>query len=155
MKNVLRIFVFFLLFSLLIGCARLPATYPFVNHNEAIERVELLYHPQPNNFLTTKDYMLIRELASDEIIPFMDALHNLETDKCISPPPRGYGEYVVRVIYSNADVEIFGNYHIEFVKSGDAETGIGSYVFNPYTAYEELFLSYSGGQEFLDEVWLG
>ena len=154
MKKLLRMIAVFLAFSLMVGCSRLPATYPFVNQNDAIESVDLLYHPQPNNLLNTKDYLLVRELTLDEIIPFMDALHRLETDKCTSPPPRGYGEYVVRVIYANGDMEIFGNYHIEFVKSGDEEAGVGSYVFNPFTAYEELFLSYSGGQAFLDKTWL-
>ena len=155
MQKILRIFVIFLVLSSLLGCSHLPSTYPFVNQDDSIERIELLYHPEPNNIFTTKDYLLIRELASDEIIPFMKAIYNIGTDKCISPPPRGYGEYVSRVIYTNGDVEIFGNYHIEFVKNGDEEAGIGSYLFSPFTAYEELFLSYSGGQAYLDEVWLG
>ena len=155
MQKILRIFIIFLALSFFVGCSRLPNTYPFVNHDNSIERIELLYHPEPNNIFTTKDYLLIRELDSDENASFMDALRNLKTDKCLTPPPRGYGEYVSRVVYTNGEVEIFGNYHIEFVKKGDEEAGIGSYLFSPFTAYEELFLSYAGGQEYLDEVWLG
>ena len=155
MKKSFWIIVLCLVFSMLIGCTCQPDTYPFVNQNDSIICVELLYHPQPSNLYTTKDYLLIRELEKDEIIPFIDSLHELKTDKCITPPPRGYGEYVVRVIYMNGDVEIFGNYHIEFVKNGDEEAGVGLYVFNPYIEYIELFLTYSGSQDFLDETWFG
>ena len=98
---------------------------------------------------------MIRELEKSEILPFIESVQELKTAKCTSPPPRGYGEYVVRVIYTNGDVEIFGNYHIEFVKNGDEEAGVGSYVFNPFTAYEELFLTYLGEQELFDESWTG
>ena len=153
MKKFLRMSILLVVVALVAGCTRLPDSYPFVNKNESIERVAFLYHPQPNNLLTTKDYLVVRELTAEETDPFMDALQSLKTDKCITPPPRGYGDYVVRISYSDGSMEIFGNYHIEFVKSGEEEAGIGTYVFSPYSAFEELFLAYSGDQDSLDEVW--
>lgn len=154
MKIKRYLIIYALSLALLIGCSHMPDSYPFAKQNDAIEIVELLYHPQPSNLFTTKDYLLIYELPSDEIIQFMNSIQALDTEMCTTPPPRGYGEYVVRVMYNNGDMEIFGNYHIEFVASGEDEAGIGKYVFNPVSAFEELFKNYGGSQNELEEMWL-
>jgi len=74
---------------------------------------------------------------------FMKELYNLETDRCITPPPTGYGLYIARVVYRNGDIEMFGSRHIEFIAKGSTPRGIGEYSFSK-KAFEELFFEYAG-----------
>ena len=140
MKIVILLLV---IISILCGCSPLPETYPFKDQNDSIESIELLYHPSPEGDFTLADYVLVRELAFDEIDPFMDALHTIKTKKTTMSPVRDYGVYVVRVTYVDGEIEIFGNYHIEFVESGEYETGVGFYFFVG-DKFKELFLEYAG-----------
>ena len=117
-----------------------------------IESIELLYHPLPEGTFTLKDYMFVRQLEPEEVDPFMDALQVLETKKTSVSPVRDFGVYVVRVAYLNGEKEIFGDYHIEHVESGEEETGVGFYFFVG-DAFEELFITYAGGQDMLNELW--
>lgn len=141
-----------LIISILSGCSALPKTYPFLNQHDSIESIELLYHPLPEGTFTLKDYMLVRKLDSDEIDSFMDALQKIETKKTSVSPVRDFGVHVVRVTYLTGEKEIFGDYHIEFVESGEEEAGVGFYFFVG-DAFETLFVTYAGGQDMLNKLW--
>ena len=96
--------------------------------------------------------MLVRQLNPDEIEPFMEALQEIKTKKTSLSPVRDFGVYVVRVTYLSGEKEIFGDYHIEFLESGEKETGVGFYYFVGDT-FEELFLTYAGGYDMLNALW--
>ena len=133
--------IFLLIFVLLLcGCA--PRTYTFPNKGQPVASIELLYNPHANNGNIGGDMESICFLQQEDVDSFLQALYAIETRRCITPPPTGYGFYVARVVYENGDVEIFGSRHIEFIEKGNEPKWIGSYYFTP-DAFMELFLEYA------------
>lgn len=130
---------------LLNGCK--PREYPFPNKGQPIERIELLYNPYADNGNIGGPMDSICILESDSMGAFLSALYDMETDRCITPPPTGYGFYVARIVYQNGDVEMFGSRHIEFVEKGSEPAWIGEYYFTG-DAFEELFFEYAGTSDF-------
>ena len=143
MKKTVVILLF--ITSILSGCK--PSQYTFPNKNQSIEKIELLYHPHANNGNIGGPMETICTLEDDSVDVFMEKLYGLETNMCITPPPRGYGFHVARVVYQNGDVEIFGSRHIEFVEKGSEPKWIGEYSFDK-KEFEELFFQYAETTDF-------
>ena len=141
MRRLLIIYIVFVL--LLCGCSKLPDTYPFLNQDVEIEAISLFYFPNPRDGYVGQEFEFIRDLESNEITPFMDEIRSLKTTLSISPPARGFGEYIVQVTYSDGSLELFGEWHIEYVESGGEITGVGGYNFIG-DSFERLFLKYAG-----------
>ena len=121
-----------------------PSTYRYPHSVADAVCVELLRNHNTDAFASDdRKFELLKVLEGEGMTTFLSAVRNLETSYCITPPPRGYGEYVARVTYANGDVEYYGTWHIEFVKSGEARTGVGSYSFRD-NALESLILEYCG-----------
>ena len=131
--------IFFLASMFLCGCVSREYTFP--NKDQPIESVEMLYNPHANNGNIGGDMEILRSLTIEEAYSLLQALYKLETGRCTTPPPTGYGFYVIRVTYTNGDVEIFGSRHIEFIENGDEPKWIGSYYF-PGDAFLDLFSQY-------------
>lgn len=116
--------------------------YSFPNPPEAVEKIELLYNP---NRFSAKDpfyeLVLMRELKSEETVPFMTEIYQLETDRYGPPPRRGYGWYVVRITYTNGDIEMLGSYNIAYIRSGEPQHSTGIYYF-PNNGLTELLKNY-------------
>ena len=127
-------------FILLSGCASKEYTFP--NKEQPIKEIELLYNPFAYNSNIGGPMDSICILEDENVEDFMEALYNLKTYRCTTPPPTGYGFYVARVVYQNGDVEMFGSWHIEFIEKGDTPKLIGSYAFNT-DEFEELFFQYA------------
>ena len=139
-----RMLVVCLIMVHLCGCSIQPKSYPFVNREEPIKSIELLYYPRATNM--DEEWMvfrLIRALEPEEIPTFMNALYELPTKRARPTPPSDYGAYIVRVTYENGDTEYFGSIHIEFVQSGSEPYAMGYYYFTG-DAFEELFFEYAG-----------
>lgn len=130
---------------LLCGCSntdKMEPSYAFPHSVEDIESIDLLLNNNVDAFSSDQDaFALLRRLDESDISLFMNAVYELETSYCISPPLRGYGTYVAKVTYSNGDVEMLGSEHIEFIRAGSDPTGVGAYYFTE-DAFEKLVLSY-------------
>jgi hypothetical protein len=122
---------------LLCGCSKLPDTYPFARKNLDITGVEVLC----NDGYVGQNFRLIRTLEAEEIVDFMNALYELPTQKCITPPSMNFGKNVIKVIYENGDVEYFASWHIELVEKGAEIKGVGAYYFTE--GFDELFEKYA------------
>lgn len=119
-----------------------PSHYRYPHSTADAVRVELLRNHNTDAFASDDGkFELLAVLEGEWMAAFLSEVRELETSYCISPPPRGYGEYVARVTYSNGDVEYYGTWHIEFVKSGEARAGVGGYSFRD-RALEPLILEY-------------
>lgn len=144
-------FLIFVVYALLLcGCSKLPDTYPFLNEDNTITSIALFYFHNPQEGYVGQEFELIRELEIDEITPFMDGIRSIDTIKGLSPPPCGFGEYIAQVTYSDGSMELFGTWHMEYVKSGDEILGIGAYNFMG-DAFEKLFLEYAGELSYLKQ----
>lgn len=131
------------------GCrnnTKMPTSYQFIHSMDNIVGIELLFNNSKDAFSADSKFVLLRELDESQIAEFMSAVYELETDCCISPPPRGYGQYIARITYSNGDVEMLGTNNIEFIEFGAKPTGIGMYYF-PGDALEELIILYANQAE--------
>ena len=124
----------------------MPEEYTFPNKNEAVAKIELLYHPYPDGGANSDIMEHICTLEEEKATEFLTRLYDLDTNKCITPPARDYGFYIARVIYQNGDVEMFGSWHIEFIEKGDSPKGVGAYYFNEQE-FEDLFFQYAVEQE--------
>lgn len=144
MRNKYYFLIIVAILSLMGGCTKRPETYPFLKQDDKIECVELLYYPHQEGTYSLEVFSSIRELSSEEIPTFMDALYALETIRCAFPPAGNYGSYVACVEYTNGDRELFSSGHIAFVKNGEKATGVGSYIFDPAGSFDELWLQYAG-----------
>lgn len=95
-------------------------------------------------FARDKDlFVLVKNLDTEEVSSFMQEVYELETSFSVSPPPRGYGEYIAKVTYANGDVEMLGTVHIEYIEYGAEPTGVGAYYFKGDTI-EQLIMKYAG-----------
>ena len=116
--------------------------YRFSNPLDEVERVELLYNP---NMFSPEcadfEFTLMKELEPGEIATFMTEIYQLETKKYGPPPRWGYGWYIVRVTYSNGDVEMLGSYNMEYIRYGERQSGTGIYYF-PDNGLENLLAKY-------------
>lgn len=139
MKKI--VIIFFVASILLSGCVSDEYTFP--NKGQPIEEIELLYNPHAYNGNIGGPMDHILTLEGENVDAFMEDLYNLETYRCNTPPPTGYGFHVVRVAYENGDVEMFGSWHIEFIANGETPKLIGSYAFNT-DEFENLFAQYEG-----------
>ena len=122
--------------------------YIFENRNEHIECVELLYYPYVYN--TDAGWLAFQSLCileAEEINPFMERLYAIPTKRVLISPSSDYGPYVIRVTYGNGDVEYFGKWHFELVKSGEKTLALGEYCFDG-DAFETLFFEYAGEVDF-------
>lgn len=148
MKNIIRIVLIALLVLLVCHSCFGNNRYRFPNPLEEIEKVELLYNP--NRFSAEDpvyEFVLMRELQSEEVAPFMTEIYQLKTDKYGPPPRRGYGWYIVRVTYSNGDVEMLGSYNIAYIRSGKPQHSTGIYYF-PDNGLTELLKNYVNLSEY-------
>lgn len=127
--------------------------YTFPNKGQPIEKTELLYNPHANKGNIGGSMEKICTLDDESTVAFLEKLYQLDTDRCITPPPTGYGFYVVQVIYQNGDVELYGSRHIEFIEKGDEPTRIGAYCFSG-DGFEELFCEYAGITSFEEDMKL-
>ena len=125
-----KLIVIILILLLLCGCKTMPDEYPFKNANDNIVSVELLYNPHANEGHHDYPFELSCVLGESESVNFMNRVMQLETSKCLTPPPSNYGFYIARVTYDDGDVELFGTWHIEFVENGSEPWGVGSYSFD-------------------------
>lgn len=129
----------------LAGCSGgtpMEPAYSFAHPMENIDSIELLINNNVDAFASDKDaFVLIRKLDDSEVEAFMAEVYEMQTSYCISPPLRGYGQYIAKVTYSNGDVEMLGTEHIEYIRSGDEPTGVGAYYFTG-DAIDKLILQY-------------
>lgn len=135
------VIVFSLIYVLLL-CSCAPRNYTFPNKGQPVTSIELLYNPHANKGNIGGHMESICFLQKEEIDSFLRALYTIETHRCTTPPPTGYGFYVVRVVYESGDIEIFGSRHIEFIEQGNEPTMIGEYCFSSET-FKELFFEYA------------
>lgn len=142
MKRILPLIIAVIV--LLWGCKQQPNAYPFINQDEQIESISLYYFSHPLEY-SGQDFEWIKNLEKAEIVSFMESVRSIKTQYCVTPPPANFGNYIAQVTYNNGELEIFAQWHIEHVDSGDAITGVGAYHFVG-TEFEELFLRYAGGQ---------
>lgn len=135
----------FLLVICLSGCVTTPRSYVYVNKDQPIESIELLYYPwAEDNDRTFNEFVFIRELETEEISEFMARIYTLETKRVgLGPPRSNYGRYIARVNYQNGDTEYFASRHIYFAESGKQPMAVGEYYFTG-DAFEKLFLEYVG-----------
>lgn len=145
-RTVLCIFLFTLFLARCSGT--LPEHYEFRNIDQEIKSVELFY----NHWALNKEYNgpifeSIRALDETEIPLFMKEVRSLETHKQHSPPMTDYGEYVAIATYENGDVEVFGNWHIEYVEKDAEFKFLGIYAFDE-DFFDELFFKYAGRRDF-------
>ena len=132
---------------LLIGCSARPSSYRFPNKNVNISRIDLLLNENELRVgIDESEMCLVRTLEPNEISPFMRAIYEIPTDIVGTPPPWGYGYYVVKVTYENGDREFYGPLNIEFVSSGSSPTGIGDYYFTG-NEFEKLYTQYATSNE--------
>ncbi len=118
-----------------------PSPYGFTHPTEKIQQIELLYNPSA---LTgeAENWVLLRQLETDEIAPFMEEVYELaqvNTVTVLNIPISGYGLYIARVTYDNGDMEIIGDLMMEFVKAGDTPTESG---WNYLPRFRQLFAQY-------------
>lgn len=139
MKKYAAFLIILIVFN---GCSRIPSDYPFPNQSEPILSIELLHNRNDGGQGTNAENMyLIRALSESEIHEFMKAVYALPTEKCGSPPPWGYGEYIARISYQNGDVEMYGPYAIELIPKGSETWGVGTHCFSG-NGFEKLFSQY-------------
>ena len=120
----------------------MPSTYTFAHPAEKIESIELLKNDNIDAFSSDDNlFRIIGNLNAAEIKSFMSNIYEIETTYCISPPRRGYGEYIAKITYENGDIEMLGTFHIEYIPFGDNRTGVGAYYFVGDTM-EQLILKY-------------
>lgn len=128
---------------LLMGCAARPSSYQYPNKDVAIVSVDLLLNENELHAgINESEMRLVRTLEPNEISPFMNDVYGIPTDIVGTPPPWGYGYYVVKVTYENGDIEFYGSLNIEFVSSGNSPTGIGDYYFTG-DEFEKLYTQYA------------
>ena len=135
--------IFFMLVFLVLSISsnRTPKHYIFPNPIDQIESIELLYNQNNGGEgINTSNICSIRMLDQNEVQPCMKAIYRLET-RIAYPPPSGWGCYIAKISYCNGDVEILGNYNIEYISVGHSPTGISTYFFTGKT-FEELFAKY-------------
>lgn len=119
-----------------------PSSYHYPHSVEDAVCVELLHNRNTDAFASDDSkFVLLNTLKGEKLIAFLEEVRNIETYHCVTAPPRGYGEYVARVIYTNGDVEYYGSDHLEFVENGTERTGVGAYYFAG-DAMERLILEY-------------
>ena len=129
--------------ALFCGCNHtLPSNYAHPNKGQPIASVELLNNSSWQ--YTGQEFEVVKVLDHAEIPAFMEKLYDLPTQKSITPPARDFGPNIVRVIYENGDMELFGSWHIEDIKSGEEISGVGSYSFAD-ERFDELFNAYIAG----------
>ena len=129
MKKYKRHILIVLLILMLCHCHSI-SRYRFANPLEKVVKIELLHNPNYQSPECAKfEFTLMKELEPDQFAPFMLEIYELETARCVSPPGWGYGWYIVRVTYSNGDVEILGSRNIECIRYGERQTGTGGYYF--------------------------
>lgn len=142
-RRFLIVFVVLLVF-LCWGEIATPSHYCYPHSVADAVRVELLHNQNTDAFASDDSkFVLLKTLEGAEMIDFLNEARIIETSYCVTPPPRGYGEYVARVTYSNGDVEYYGSNHLEFVENGTERTGVGAYYFAG-DAMERLILGYCG-----------
>lgn len=117
------------------------AEYRFSNGMESIVNIQLMQRISEESG-DPSEYKPLRELSTNEIPSFMNEIYSLETQRGGSPPRWGYGEYIAKITYTNGDVEIFGSYCIEFIPSGEEQSGVGAYYFADEKAFLNLFQQY-------------
>lgn len=134
-----------LVVNVLAGCGRgtqMSSTYSFAHPIENIASIDLLINNSVDAFSSDENaFVLIRSLDVGEIEAFMTAVYEIKTSYCVSPPLRGYGQYIAKVTYINGDVEMLGTRHIEYIQVGNEPTGVGAYYFAG-DAIEQLILKY-------------
>ncbi len=122
----------------------IPSSYRYPHSVADAVRVELMRNRNTDVFSSDDSkFVLLTTLEGEQMTAFLCAVRDLETGYCISPPGRGYGDYVARVTYANGDVEYYGARNIEFVENGAERTGVGAYYFRD-NALEPLILAYCG-----------
>lgn len=131
------------------GC--MADEYSFPNKDQPVEKIEMLYNPYFYNRESDEPMELICTLYGKSSDDFLEKLYCLKTNIAISPPPRGNGAYVARVVYQNGDVEMFGSNHIEFIAKGDSLKRIGSYYISK-EPFEKLFCEYAGITSFEEDL---
>ena len=139
MKRILPLVIAIIV--LLWGCKQQTNAYPFINQDEQIESISLYYFSSPLEY-SGQDFEWIKDLEKTDFVPFMESVRSIKTQYCITPPPANFGNYIAQVTYNNGELEIFAQWHIEHVDSGDTITGVGAYRFIG-TEFEELFLRYA------------
>ena len=121
-----------------------PSHYHYPHSAIDAVRVELLHNQNTDAFASDDSKLvLLKILEGAEMIDFLNEVRSIETSYCVTPPPRGYGDYVARVTYTNGDVEYYSSNHLEFVENGTERTGVGAYYFEG-DAMERLILGYCG-----------
>lgn len=121
-----------------------PSHYRYPHAPENAVSLELLHNQNTDAFASDDSkFVLLKTLEGEEMIDFLNEARNIETSYSVTPPPRGYGDYVARVTYANGDVEYYGSTHLEFVENGTERTGVGAYYFAA-DAMERLILEYCG-----------
>lgn len=131
-----------LLICSLLGCSYKPTSYQFPNKSIPIDSVELFHNMNPGGIGIDENNMdLLLTLEDSEINGFMEDIYELPTERCGTPPPYGYGEYIAKVTYENGDIEMFGSKNIVYIPSGERSYGVGEYFFEA-TTFEKLFSQY-------------
>lgn len=115
----------------------IPNEYRFPNELESIVSIQIMHRINPDSGDPT-EYSFVKEMDTNEIPTFMDAVYSLETKKGGTPPRWSYGEYMAKITYTNGDMEFLGTHCIEFVCSGDSPSGIGAYYFADEDAFRNL-----------------
>lgn len=138
-------FVFICAVALLLcSCSRIPDTYSFPNRMESIVSVEFFHNMNPGGFgVDGSNMVMLYSLNEKEMTDFMDALYALPTERVGTPPPWGYGRYVVKVSYKNGDVEMYGSSNMEFIQAGEQTWGVDDYCFTSRADFEALFAKYA------------
>ena len=140
MKKVRRFLLIAVILTFLIRIY-IRSEYRFPNDMESIVSVQIMQRINQDSGDPT-EYSFVKELGTNEISIFMDAVYSLETERGGTPPRWSYGEYMVKITYENGDMEFLGTYCIELVRSGERQSGVGAYYFADEEAFFELIQQY-------------
>ena len=129
------------------GCIQLTGTYELFHDPSDVEKVEIYYLDESQDFELPVDAKPIKYLLGDDVRAICDDLESLQYKDVIILLPVMYdpsfslGEYVVKVSYRNGDCEIIGDYGYQTTKVVEGRGAAHHYSFDN-AAWDALINKY-------------
>jgi hypothetical protein len=118
--------------------------YTFTNPTDQIISIELIENQNEEGYGIDEEYFhVICTVEQDQFASLMEKVYRIPTEYLRCDPRFGYGPYIIKVTYSNGDVEILGSDNIEYVPYGKDPCGTSFYVFDDIDAFMNIFNTYA------------